>query len=688
MTAPRPFVPSPRRPPFRPGLESLEERLAPSTFIVTSVQDTGRGSLRAAVAAADAHPGPDVIVFAPALSGKTIILFSGELRLGSPVTIAGPGADRLSISANFGGRVFDVAAGATVVLSGLTIIAGLDLGGGGGNIRNAGDLTVEDCQVSFGRSFGGSGGATGGGSGGGGAGAGGGIYNLGSLTVDRSTLAGNAVFGGSGGPGGGGGGAFGGAIFNQQGRVRISNSTLVGNLAQGGGTGTNGPYSGAGGNGLGLPGGGAAAQFGRAGFGGGGGTDGAFGGAGGFGGGGAGGFIDGGDGGFGGGGGGGFLVPGGGGFGGGAGGTNPGGAGGAFGGAIFNLGPGTVSLDHCTLTGNSAARGTGGSGPGGSFGGGIANPAHFFGGTVSVSNTIVAGNSAGTAGVGNDLYGDFLTGGYNLIGDGSNAGGFVVPGGLPDRGDLVGILAPINPGFVSVTPLFNGGPVPTMALKANSPAVNAGDPAFAAAGATDQRGFARVFGGRLDIGAYERGSGALPAITLSHAPATPLAGRPLTFTATVSPALPWSTAPAASGAVAFRIDGVAVGTSKLVNGVARLTVTPTPRTFRPGLNPVTVIYPGDGTFAAATQTFTFTAPPRPVLRAKVSGGSGAPYQVGVFADGRPLPHTPLLLPASVTPIVTYQDVDHDGVKDLVIGYVLAGRRKRIAFSGFTTRRLL
>lgn len=52
----------------------------------------------------------------------------------------------------------------------------------------------------------------------------------------------------------------------------------------------------------------------------------------------------------------------------------------------------------------------------------------------------------------------------------------------------------------------NGGPTLTHALLPLSPAINAGDPAFAGLPAYDQRGFpfVRVSGGRIDIGAIER----------------------------------------------------------------------------------------------------------------------------------------------------------------------------------------
>ena len=60
---------APRQRPFVPRLEPLEDRSLPSTFTVTNMNDSGPGSLRAAVLAADAHPGPDTINFKPGLSG-------------------------------------------------------------------------------------------------------------------------------------------------------------------------------------------------------------------------------------------------------------------------------------------------------------------------------------------------------------------------------------------------------------------------------------------------------------------------------------------------------------------------------------------------------------------------------------------------------------------------------------------
>ena len=71
----------------------------------------------------------------------------------------------------------------------------------------------------------------------------------------------------------------------------------------------------------------------------------------------------------------------------------------------------------------------------------------------------------------------------------------------------------------------NGGPTPTRLPAASSPAVDAGDPGFAAPPATDQRGAGldRVSNGRLDIGAVElQVEDILPATGSSTAALVPL----------------------------------------------------------------------------------------------------------------------------------------------------------------------
>jgi hypothetical protein len=88
-------------------LELLESRIAPATFIVTSLADAGAGTLRDAIVEANDHPGADVIVFKSGLTG-TIDITSGQIQITDTLKIKGPGATKLTLDANLQSRIFSV----------------------------------------------------------------------------------------------------------------------------------------------------------------------------------------------------------------------------------------------------------------------------------------------------------------------------------------------------------------------------------------------------------------------------------------------------------------------------------------------------------------------------------------------------------------------------------------------------
>ena len=120
---------------------ALEARALLSTLTVTNDNDSGTGSLRYELGAA--QPG-DTIKFAPKAYG-TITLTSGPLEVATSVDIQGPGANKVTVSGDDKSDVFDVQSGVTATISGLTVTDGSYAASGGfgaGGIINDGTLTL------------------------------------------------------------------------------------------------------------------------------------------------------------------------------------------------------------------------------------------------------------------------------------------------------------------------------------------------------------------------------------------------------------------------------------------------------------------------------------------------------------------------------------------------------------------
>jgi hypothetical protein len=209
----RPVTPARRKalPRRRLTIEPLEGRLAPAVFTVTNLLDDGSaGSLRVAVAAANATPGPDIITFDAGLTG-ILALTGGQLTVTDSVKISGPGANLLGISGNDASRIFTVNGGTgatiTVTIGGLSLIDGYDGGEPGGAIYNTGQLNLNDCALSRNT-----------------ADEGGGLFNSGTAALTKCTLFANSSS------------SYGGAVANF-GLVRLTNCTLSSNSADVGGGG-------------------------------------------------------------------------------------------------------------------------------------------------------------------------------------------------------------------------------------------------------------------------------------------------------------------------------------------------------------------------------------------------------------------------------------------------------------------
>ena len=162
------------------------------TIFVTTAEDEIDGnlspndtSLREAILLANGTPSSDTIVIDSQLAGQSIDLQFGPLPTGnSPVDessefdlrIVGLGADRSTINAQGESRIFTIAEGRRVELSGMTLTGGSEIQGGA--ILTHGDLTLDGLAIRD--SNAGEGGAVH-------------VHLTGGLTVSNSEFSGNSA---------------------------------------------------------------------------------------------------------------------------------------------------------------------------------------------------------------------------------------------------------------------------------------------------------------------------------------------------------------------------------------------------------------------------------------------------------------------------------------------------------------
>jgi hypothetical protein len=486
---------SPRHPRrrFRPEVSALEGRALLSTFTVQNLNDSGPGSLRAAIAQAEGTTGTNLVAFTRGLTGT--------IDLGSPLVISGnlkihgPGASVISLNGQVATQDVVVDAGVTASISGLTLTGGFGVTGGG--LQNDGKLTL--ANMAFRGNQAGDGGNVPGdvtGSGGGiynAAGAtlvvsssqftknrasnsrgGGGIYNAGTLTLSTSKCSGNLVMDPFVGSGYMGDSLYNAAtatvdlctftadVFNSidsSGNLTIRQSSVsgdstVGIITYGTATIDSCSVSGNGSSFAGTFGGGIQAKGNLT-------------------------LVN-------------STIA-----------DNKGVGLTIYRGSSATHLPTAVSIVLCTIADNTVPTMPGDVTTGAGID--VQNAGGYT--QISLHDTIVAGNELAPSGGGTPVLHDLYTGttitiltkppqyislGYNLI---------QAPGSVTFTGTTVGNIYGVNP---MLGPLANnGGPTQTMALETGSPAINAGDPDTAGLPATDQRGLPRVVGGRVDIGAFE-----------------------------------------------------------------------------------------------------------------------------------------------------------------------------------------
>ena len=116
--------------------------LGAAELSVSNLNDSGGGSLRNIMAIANQNGEADTITFNESLRGQTLILTSQEIVITSEVSIVGF-PDALTLSGNQERSIFTVTEDAVVTISDLNFIDGVAQRGAG--INNSGTLIVSNC---------------------------------------------------------------------------------------------------------------------------------------------------------------------------------------------------------------------------------------------------------------------------------------------------------------------------------------------------------------------------------------------------------------------------------------------------------------------------------------------------------------------------------------------------------------
>ncbi len=205
----------------RPMLETLEDRITPSNWLVTSAAGSAGSAGNVTLPYAVAHAvNGDTVTFAGALTGHTITL-SSTLDISQSISITGLGSANLAVSGNNAVLVFNVSGGVTASISGLTIEHGV--GDTGAGIRNTGTLTLTNDAISGNGTIDNF--ATVNGAG---------LYNSGTLTMTDCTVNGNVSY------------WYGGGLYNATGgTATMTDCTIAQNAAftSGGGIANHGALS-------------------------------------------------------------------------------------------------------------------------------------------------------------------------------------------------------------------------------------------------------------------------------------------------------------------------------------------------------------------------------------------------------------------------------------------------------------